>query len=112
MTTTTSTAPIRCTDCDAVLTPGTGITHYTRRMAEHEDDGIYMALGEIARCNDATQCAARVIANATNLDALERIACDAENLGSLAIQARAILDTRTQDTRQRQHVLALQHLWD
>ena len=42
-------------------------------------------------CNQATDCARRVVEQGTNMAALRRVASDYENLGQLAVQARNIL---------------------
>ena len=57
-------------------------------------DEMALSISTIShQCVDAVECAERVIAQGTNLEALREISRDGENYGELAVQAQNVLST-------------------
>ena len=89
-----NTKPAVCRECGQPLDAGDGIVYSVWGYPWDGSDGEGSITKELSRytiCQNATQCAERVVAHGTNTGALRVIASDRENLGDLASQAQAIL---------------------
>jgi len=96
-----------CRDCGRTLEPGEGflveISYYDW---DHPDPDIQGSIPQIrweVECPQRTDCARRVVAQGVNLEALRRVARDYENLGKLAIRAKAILRQWSEMTQEQAH---------
>lgn len=85
----------RCRDCGTDLEPGEGIVFswwgYPWDGSDTEGS-IMQELDRYTVCVHHTHCAERIVAQGRNVAALLEVAADYENLGDLALKARAILD--------------------
>lgn len=87
--------PGYCRDCNSRLEPGQGIlveiSYYDWDNPDSDVAGSILQCRYEVCCQNATQCARRVVEQGTNTAALRHIARDFEHLGELANQAKAIL---------------------
>lgn len=91
-----NTKPATCRDCGQSLAAGQGLTYESWGYPWDGSDtegSIMVVLDSYTICQCRTDCARRVVEQGTNLQALRAVARDGENLGNLATEARAILQT-------------------